>query len=527
MRAIARGEPARRTGRRFVAGHRLAFMSLQLVHLAWFASTLDAGFDSTALMGSAAASAVLYTGFLLAEYRWNGYRVTPVLFYVTAGVFRLGAGVAYVAIAAEADRWELIAVGVYDVSGFLMQGHWLALLGDWCFLAGYVGLTSLYSRESHVPASVSPVLWRQIWRAGLVTAITAFALRLAERYMGFGGFDSLTGYVQSYGVAAGVYLMLLASRRSGDGRLAPQAGAAYALLAMDLTDGFFSYMKAPLLVAVLPLVLTGLDLTGLGSGAERRTRLVRPVAVSLVVAYFFLFVVSVYSPSRRAAFREYGFPDEMTDPYAVPVAPHLADAVLGALPGTAEFREAHRFPDGAWGLIGRMSMTQFSGWAYQRVESAGLRRDSFLEQLVTNVTPRIIWPDKPVLSPGHDFAVTIGQARAADSANSAVALTMQGSYYWWAGYTGLILGCAVTGVGFAAAWLVFRNQLMLNPVSAIVGLMLCHEGFRWFESEFLGGFPWYLYLLIVFVPMQFLVRHIVGYRAVTRAPTRRIPAWAR
>ena len=73
-------------------------------------------------------------------------------------------------------------------------------------------------------------------------------------------------------------------------------------------------------------------------------------------------------------------------------------------------------------------------------------------------------------------------------------------------------GCAISGAAFALMWLLFRNETMLNPASALVALMLCHEGFRWFESAFLGGFPMYAYILIVFLPFQIAMRRVVGYR---------------
>ena len=45
-----------------VARHRVAALGLQFLHLGWFASTLDAGFDPGALAASGVASALLYSG---------------------------------------------------------------------------------------------------------------------------------------------------------------------------------------------------------------------------------------------------------------------------------------------------------------------------------------------------------------------------------------------------------------------------------------------------------------------------------
>jgi len=210
-----------------------------------------------------------------------------------------------------------------------------------------------------------------------------------------------------------------------------------------VADGFFSYMKSDLLVAVLPIVLVGFDRARAGPSRGRPlSRFAPTIAVGVLIVYFFLFVVSTYSSTRRRGFWDHG---EGADPYSVPVAPYLTEALLAGIPGTAEFRDAHRFPNGVWGLIGRMSMTPFPAWAYRQVESAGFSGVGFFEELLTNVTPRVFWPDKPLISPGRDFSVTIGTAADFDSARSATALTMQGAYYWRGGYAWLVLGCALSG----------------------------------------------------------------------------------
>ena len=502
------------------ARHWAVFLGLQLAHLLWFASTLGAGFNPATLAASATACGVLYAGFLVVEYRRSGFRPTPILFYLAAGVFRLGMGTMFVVIAAATGEWGVLRVGAHDVSGMLAHGHWLALLGDWCFIAGYAAVASLRGRDVRAPAQVSPEVWRRAWRAGLAAASAAFVLRFGERYVSFGGLDSLLGYVQTYGVAAGAYVMLLAARRGGDGWLLTPAGrVALVMIVLDLVVGVFSYSKSPLLIAVLPLVLLGFDRAGAGPWPRMRRQLLLPAAGVCLVVYVFLFVVSVYSPSRRAVFWEYGASVAVANPYEVPVAPHLADALASAVPGTATFREAHRFPRGVWHLIGRMSMMPFPAWAYQQVESAGFRQAVFVDELLVSVTPRILWPGKPELAHGREFAVAIGMASSVEDISHSVALTMQGAWYWWGGYLWLVLGCGLSGAAFAGAWLLFRDQCRLNPVSALVALLLCHEGFRWFESAFLGGFPMFLYLLLVFLPLQLVMRRVVGYRTVALGRT--------
>lgn len=501
-----------------IAGHRLIAMGLQLAHCAWFASTLDEGFDPRVFATSGVLAIALYSGFLVAEYRWNGFRVTPVLFYLAAGIFRLGTGALFIATAVGAGEWALLRVGIHDVSRTLGHGHWLLLLGDWCFLAGYFAISSLRNRDFAEPAAMPSGLWHRVASTGMATAVAAFLLRIGERYVSFGGLASLAGYLIDYGVVAGAYLILLASRHAGrEGRLpTPYAPVAYCLLGLNLLGAFYSYMKTDILISILPLLVLGFERAHEVSSNSALSRLFRPVVATMLVLYAFLVVVPSYSLSRRADFWGLHSGAVRVDQYTVSVQPYLIDAVSSAIPGTPEFREAHRFPDGLWTMIARMSNTPFPAWIYREVEAGGFRPAGFFDELLLAITPRILWPDKPLVRHGVEFGVTIGQASNEEAARSSVATTMQGAWYWRGGYLGLMAGCAISGAAFALMWLLFRNETMLNPASALVVLMLCHEGFRWFESAFLGGFPMYAYILIVFLPLQIAMRRVVGYRRERR-----------
>ena len=495
-----------------VATHRHLCMALQLAHVAWFGSMLDGGYDAFALAASGVASAALYAWFLVAEYRWNGYRPSPILFYLGASVLRLGAGALFVVLAVDAGEWTFFTVGQQDISDYLMHGHWLGLLGDWCVVAGYFLVASRTRSRPLAMGAVAPDLWPRVWAAGLVASAGSVVLRLLESRLELGSLGRLPAFVTDYGVAAGVCLMLAAATNSGDGGPSwRRAGVALVFLALDLVDGLYSYMKADILVATLPLVLLATHRRA-GRRLSEKLSPRRTGAAVLVAACFVLFVVAAYSPPRRDAMRLAGAGEAPTLRYDVPVAPFLLDALQSAVPGTGRFAETHRFPHGAWKLIGRMSLTPYAAWVYRHAEAGGDREDSFLEEFLLAVTPRIVWPDKPEISFGREFAVTLGEAHSIDSARSSTAVTLQGAYYWWGGYAAVVLGCALTGAGFAFVWLLFRDQWLLNPVAAIACLALCHEGFRWFESAMLGSFPLYLYLFIVFVPLQYAARRVIGYR---------------
>ena len=501
------------------ARHRVVIMALQLTHVAWFGSVLDAGYDALALAGSGVASALLYAWFVVAEYRWNGYRPGPILFYLGASVLRLGGGSLFLVVAMATEEQRFFTLGGQDISGYLMHGHWLALLGDWCVVAGYFLVASRFRPRPPAAAVIAPDLWPRVWAAGFAASAASGAARLAEPWVPLSGLGRLASFVTDYGVAAGVCLMFVAAMNSGEGRPSwTRAGVAFVFLALDVVDGFYSYMKSDILVAALPLVLVATDRSARRWWPMRFSRR-RAAATVFVVACFFLFVVGTYSPPHRDALRQAGAGEAPALRYDVPVAPFLLDALSGAVPGTERFAETHRFPHGAWRLIGRMSLTPYAAWVYGHVEGAGMREEGFFEELLVAVTPRVVWPEKPGVSFGREFTVILGEARSVDSAGTSTAVTLQGAYYWWGGYPALLLGCTLTGAGFALMWLLFRDQWMLNPVAAVGCLALCHEGFRWFESAMLGSFPLYLYLFIVFVPLQYAARRVLGYRP-TPAPAR-------
>ncbi len=506
------------------ARHRIVLPALQLAHLAWFASTLSAGYDAFALVGSGVASAALYAWFVIAEYQWNGNRPTPILFYLGASVLRLGASAVFVVAATNARLRSFLTVGQLDVSDYLMQGHWLTLLGDWFVVAGYFLVASRLRPRPPAAAAVAPDLWPRVWTAGLVTAGASVALRATETWITLVGAGQLAAFATDYGVAAGVCLMLVAAMNSGEGRPSwPRVAVAVAFLAFDVVDGFYSYMKADILIALLPLVLVATDRRARRWRSERFFG-GRALSTALLASCFFLFVVAAYSPPRRDALRSAGVGESPTVRYDVAVTPYLGNALRSAVPGTASFAETHRFPNGAWKLISRMSLTPYAAWVYRHVETTGTRDESFLEELLAAIVPRFVWPDKPDVAFGREFTVILGDARSVDSAVSSTAVTLQGAYYWWGGYPALALGCALTGAGFAFVWAMFRDQWLLNPVAAMGSLVLCHEGFRWFESAMLGSFPLYLYLFIVFVPLQYAARRVLGYRpSPPPARLRRMP----
>jgi hypothetical protein len=60
--------------------------------------------------------------------------------------------------------------------------------------------------------------------------------------------------------------------------------------------------------------------------------------------------------------------------------------------------------------------------------------------------PRFLWPDKPVLSIGHEFGVTFNLISVTDQETN-IAPTMIGEFYWNFGIPGVVIGMLLMGAG--------------------------------------------------------------------------------
>lgn len=497
---------------------RVAFILSQFVHVIVFAYFLGSGVNPTSLLTSGLACTVIYTLFLYSEFRRSRKKLSPFLFYLAASVFRLGIGTMYAVTLYAAGFNALLSVGVYDVSSYLMEGHWIAMIGDLAFIVGYCGYSSVTrKRDSRKKGKRFAVHSWRAYQAAMFFLLFSLFIRSVSSYISFGGFGLLLSYVQDYGPAAAIYVMLsvLAAKKSNVQSL-PSVFTWLSIL-VNVVWSLFSYMKSDLFIALLPVILATIQNNFRGATKVNLRSMFAPFLLLLVAAYFFLYVVSAYSQLRRPDFWVTGGQAVSTYKLDIEVSSHLQKALLSSLPWTTENEELHKFPtSGVWNMVRRMSLITYPAWSYGHVKSVGTNPESFFGSVLVAITPRLLWPDKPQLSPGRDFEVTIGNARSYETATSATALTMQGAYYWWGGMLGLVIGCFATGLGFAIVWDLFAAEAMVNPISSLTMLALFYEGFHWFESAFLGSMPFYAYAVIVFLPLQLLLRNLIGYQRVNR-----------
>ena len=478
-----------------------AFTLFQAIHIGLFSTLVDEKPNVLSLSISGVACFVAYGWLLAQQWRASRNMLSPIIFYLAASVFRLGIGSLYVANLLVNQEYAELMVGIYDVRSYLMHGHLIAMLGDLLFLLGYFSFAK--PQEKQDPAAVLCRLSSiRITYFTVGFYFFSMVIKLASYSISLGALGQLTGYIANYG-ASGSILVMLYLVKSGRVRIrSAMWWFSWGAFSVSVVLSLFSYMKSDLLIALLPVILLWFGEARDWIVRQNTIRLLQRLGSLAILLYFFLFIVSGYSELRRAEFWSSSQYKEIRD-IDIPVVEYLTRATMSAIPMTDEFEQLHKYPDsGVWGMISRMSMMAYPAWAYGRVQTVGYNPDGFFKRLAVAVTPRVLWPGKPNLSPGADFTATIGLAGSGDTARSATALTMQGAYYWSGGLFALVVGCFASGAALALVHGMFSKGTYANPVSAMIAVTLAYMGFHWFEDAFLGSFPFFLYCLLVFYPMQ-------------------------
>ena len=512
----------------------IQFFLFQLIHICGFYFLEPDKPDAWLLLISGILNVLIYTRLLLADIRYGDDDINPFWFYLGMSILRIGVGVIYVAaIIWTGDLWA-IRLGRIDASTWLMGGHLLLLVGDYCLIAGYFFGRNLFHRKRQQLFSPRSYSAANVYKAGLIMVGCGFGLRILESFVSLGGLGQIVSYVSNYGVPAGIFMMLDSCRKKSPVNKT-KIIIVISLLMFALFSGFSSYMKTDLLIGLFPAIFIVIDL-GLyrfyRSGRRNKIHF-RVILLAGFIAYFFLFTVSAYSGLRRAGYWENMATSEVipTQSAAPDVLPDLIKSLMASVPGTNEFDELQQYPDeGVWNMINRLSVTSWAATSVKLVEMSGMRQDSMLGAILLSITPRILYPDKPQITWGREVAVELGQARSIETATTATSLTMSGFLYWWGGYANVIIMTFLSGVTFAFVYLLFAKDWRINPISALVIMAMTFNGFHWKESDVLAGFPFYLYMLIVFAPLSKLLReNHLGRKRVRNLSMRNEPVtdWKR
>jgi hypothetical protein len=106
------------------------------------------------------------------------------------------------------------------------------------------------------------------------------------------------------------------------------------------------------------------------------------------------------------------------------------------------------------------------GFILSDVREHGLRYGSTMENLTYAFIPRVLWPNKPVVTRGNWFTAYLGGAGSEEEATTSTGIYPQGELYWNFGVTGVLCGMFLMGCTFSALsqWVgpgPHRNAIMM------------------------------------------------------------------
>jgi hypothetical protein len=130
-----------------------------------------------------------------------------------------------------------------------------------------------------------------------------------------------------------------------------------------------------------------------------------------------------------------------------------------------------------WDLLseqyGSLMMRMFeapsaTGFIVGEVTRSGLQLGDSLRTLEYAFIPRIIWPQKPIVSRGAWFTTYIGMAPRPQEATSSTGMTAFGEWYWNFGIPGEIAGMFLIGILLGGLWRLVGSYPIFEPMKMLL-----------------------------------------------------------
>lgn len=165
----------------------------------------------------------------------------------------------------------------------------------------------------------------------------------------------------------------------------------------------------------------------------------------------------------------------------------------------------------------RMCYTQQQAYVMNEYDSG--RRGSPWEDFAMGLIPRVLWRDKPLITPGVNFSILISGNPGNNNAPGVL-----GEGYWYGGWLGLLVvglyaGMFLGGVDRVSSEVISRRAWIFMPL-VYIGIK---SGFRidgWFSMEFLFGSVWYvLFAVSMFYFLSFYLTMAKAFHGRRRRRT--------
>jgi hypothetical protein len=110
---------------------------------------------------------------------------------------------------------------------------------------------------------------------------------------------------------------------------------------------------------------------------------------------------------------------------------------------------------------------QAVGFMVGEVSRTGLQLGNTIADLYYAFIPRILWPEKPIVSRGAWFTTYLGMAPREEEATTSTGMTAFGEWYWNFGIPGVVIGMFLTGALWGGLWRFAGSCPIYRPLNMV------------------------------------------------------------
>jgi hypothetical protein len=359
----------------------------------------------------------IYIGY--AQSKRQEFWLSPLSFFFYW--YSVGYGISAIYAASESYQTGYLPLVTKLVPGDdLARGYVLSLLGALSLHLGYFWVQSLEIRDGEAKSGGAPSDFRFWTVAFLIGLLTLFR----PEYFGFIG--------TARSILQFAPLAILLSLCSVQRQYFRLSGPAYALCVIIgnillILAYIYDGSKYRIMLSLMPML----------SAALVRPRLKKLLPVFVVAGTIvYLFVVAPVITRMR------------TDQTAVSRLEKLRAAGEDSFLSTQEDL-SYSFQEEAEKFLYRQFESTAVGFIVSDVRAQGFQYGATMENLTYAFIPRLLWPEKPMVTRGLWFTAYLGGSGSEEEAESNTALYSAGELYWNFGILGVVLGMAIMGAMFA------------------------------------------------------------------------------
>jgi hypothetical protein len=380
--------------------------------------------------------------FLLSiELKKAPYSVSPLSLYFGWTTFAIGFAACPIAMRLLAGS-PLYLAARYLYPADIRTGYLIALIGSVGFHAGMQWLRPKTFRDYGEGINA-----RSIWFIILGFYVVGIVAQTPNRYLASLG--TLLGML-TYGSHTGLVILGFASPRL---LRVPEAARALlllfftALLVLLTAQG----MKSQVVWGLLPLFLY----------LNRRTSKARMALLTVAAAVLYVGFIAPVINGARLGVKSQSVTSAMKYSEAFDLYSPFAKGLDG-----------DRFVEQTSQAMDRFFECSSIGFIVMEVRYRGFLWGETFKDIGYALVPRVLWPEKPVVTRGAWFTAYLGFSSREEEATTATGMDAAGELYWNFGVPGAFLGMLLLGAMFGLLWRMAGMAPFEDPVRLLLYISL-------------------------------------------------------